>query len=168
MRTHQTMPAIATAMPAAFLGAMVSWNSTTPPARMMSVLTWPTTLYVRELCVGGGERDTAGMPWKMEEEAEEMCGSPDQTGGRGVCVAHVQRAHINTQLPLHRRLHCCPLLLPIHPLTHTCTHTHTPRRPDHQKGRECHKQPQQRTQHDRCYCASTKMIAQNCARLRSE
>ena len=41
---HQTMPPMATQMPATFLGGMLSPKNTTPPDRMITVLTWPTTL----------------------------------------------------------------------------------------------------------------------------
>lgn len=46
---HQTMPPMAAAMPASFLGGMVSPKKKTPPVRISTVFTCPTTLYVRLL-----------------------------------------------------------------------------------------------------------------------
>lgn len=44
---YHTMPSIAVAMPRNFLSGISSPKNTQPPVRMITVLIWPTTLYVR-------------------------------------------------------------------------------------------------------------------------
>ena len=44
---YHTMPSMAVAMPRNFLSGISSPKNTQPPVRMITVLMWPTTLYVR-------------------------------------------------------------------------------------------------------------------------
>jgi hypothetical protein len=45
---YQMMPSMATLMPASFLRGISSPKNMQPPIRMMTVLMWPTTLYVSD------------------------------------------------------------------------------------------------------------------------